>query len=370
MPNSNPNLSCPLAIWLQQAPPSHPSFPAPYRSTYFDTFKLLDQEMNEKVHPFVNQGAMAAAIKRANGEPNTASQRRHDPLWLTDHGPGHISLVMRRASELTSNTHGCILTPYEAYILLAAIHFHDVGNLFGREQHEKNIREIMASSAVAPILAGNPIEKRMIHDVATVHGGYFEGSRDTFDRLKYPRAPRPNEVRIHLLASILRFADELADDCTRTSRFLSELGLIPPECAIYHAFADCLQVVTIDTANHEVRLTFQLDAQTAARKYPKAHGSSFLFEEILARTLKLHREHLYCNRFLRPAVQLDRIQVKIELCENDYLLVFETITYEMQELGYPDGPKALVDICPNLKHLTGTKIKKRFREHATEDKSV
>ena len=40
------------------------------------------------------------------------------------------------------------LSPYEAYLLLMPAHFHDVGNICGRQGHEKRIAEIIAKFGV------------------------------------------------------------------------------------------------------------------------------------------------------------------------------------------------------------------------------
>ena len=52
--------------------------------------------------------------------------------FLTDHGPEHVKTVARRAADLLHYPEPTFpqLTPYEVYLLLLAIHFHDVGNLY------------------------------------------------------------------------------------------------------------------------------------------------------------------------------------------------------------------------------------------------
>ena len=76
---------------------------------YYDRFTRIDNYLNSKIHPNVNVGATAG-----------------DSIWLTDHGPDHIATVIQRAGDLAFTTE-CVLTRYEAYILLIAVHFHDMG---------------------------------------------------------------------------------------------------------------------------------------------------------------------------------------------------------------------------------------------------
>ena len=55
--------------------------------------------------------------------------------FLTDHGPQHIETVISRASDLI-RARSCDLSSYEVFLLLAAIHLHDVGNIHGRTGHQ------------------------------------------------------------------------------------------------------------------------------------------------------------------------------------------------------------------------------------------
>ena len=107
---------------------------------------------------------------------------------------------------------------------------------------------------------------------------------------------------------MLRFADELADDHTRTSRFLINSGLVRKSEA-YHIYADRLRNVTIQPKDRKVSLLFELDAIHATKKYWKGRRKVYLYDEIVERSLKMHREHVYCLRFLQPYVRIDTIDV-------------------------------------------------------------
>ena len=130
-----PNLKSKLARALKAKRKDDDSYPR-HDVDYYERFVKLDDHLNKHVHPSVNQGATAAGQAFANQETTAADQKR--AIWLTDHGPKHIETVIRRASELAFAPDP-VLSPYEVYILLLAIHFHDVGNIFGRERHEQRI---------------------------------------------------------------------------------------------------------------------------------------------------------------------------------------------------------------------------------------
>lgn len=338
------NQQFPLAKFLAKAPCGTDIFPD-LNVDYFDRFCRVDEYLNAEVHPKVNQGATA-----------------HDRLWLTDHGPAHISTVISRASRLIFAPK-CILTPYEAYLLLLAIHFHDVGNVFGRQEHEKRVDTIMWQLDDS-LIGSDSFEKRLITDIAMSHGGKTpEGDFDTIGSLPYKRNPPNNEPRAHLLAAILRFADELADDFTRTSRFEKQNELfVPAGTEIFHDYADRLRRVDIDLQNRLVTLSFELNPTAAHKQYNTPAGPVYLFDEILNRILKMAKEHAYCSRFMHPHVHIDSLNIDVVICNDNYSKVLKTVTYVIREHGYPVYPSHLNELCPELYGLNGEVMSNMVRQ--------
>lgn len=312
---------------------------------YGERFRKLDQYLNEKVHPLVTQGAAAS-----------------DSAWLTDHGPDHIATVICRADELVFKGDTCILTPYECYLLLCAIHFHDTGNMFGRAAHEKKITDIMTQMPEA-LIGEDTAEHRMIRDIAQVHGGYVdsdETNRDTIGALSYPRHFATDTPRLHFLSAILRFADELSDDRTRTSRFIVG-GAILKGSEAYHLYADRLRTVRI-MADKSIALQFELDTQHVLEPCKKRDETIYLVDFIAERLLKLHREHLYCQTFMHPYVFVPHIDVDIKVCRDRYMKVIWESKYRLAPAGYPSWPTCLAEVCPNVGDLNGERLSNIIRE--------
>lgn len=66
-----------------------------------------------------------------------------DPvLFLNDHGPEHINMVIDRANSIVSNFSTDHLSEFEAFILLCAVQIHDIGNILGRAGHERKLNSI------------------------------------------------------------------------------------------------------------------------------------------------------------------------------------------------------------------------------------
>ena len=365
MMTQSPNEDTPLIQFLRKHPKEHPSFPQG-RTDYYRRFQDLDRHLNENVHPVVNQGATA-----------------HGDGWLTDHGIDHITTVIRRAGELAVDGEGesITLTPYEVFLLVSAIHFHDVGNVFGRDQHEKKITDVMRD--LNDSLLGDGLERRMIRDIAMTHGGYADDEqqdKDTIGHLTWEHSTTSNDPRVRFLAAVLRFADELADDYTRTNRFLLESKLIK-RSEIYHMYADRLRRVSVEPKDRKVTLLFELDVEHVTTKYWKGRRKVYLYDEIVARSIKMHRENVYCGRFTQTRMWPNMVDVTISITKDKYMVEVMEINFKLAQQGYPSTPKHLTEAISSFsfdslqendtraEKLDGKELERRITQRLRKDGS-
>jgi hypothetical protein len=315
---------------------------------YLKQFENATQHLRKQVHPEVEKGAAINDVDR--------------DMFLNNHGTDHVEAVINRASEILTAAN-CTLTPYEGYLFLLAAHLHDTGNLFGRAQHEQGCREIM--KRLGTRVGDDELEKKIITDIAAAHGGRTEtGNRDTISSL----LPQPTikllnaDVRVQFLAALLRFADELADDRSRASRFALDAGAIPDASKLYHHYSQSLHSVTI--AEREVKLDFDLSETVATSTYTKGEAQVYLLDEIFHRTVKMHTERMYCMRFMRPFVRLDEIRVNIEVYEvvdGRYGRRREQLAYRLAETGYPGSPaRGIHELCPETDGWSGEVLRNRL----------
>lgn len=299
------------------------------KTNYVARYNALEDFLINDVHPLV---AIGAATK--------------DGIFLNDHGPAHVATVIKRASELLSTGTGT-LSAYEVYILLAAIQLHDIGNILGRSNHESRLPEL--KGRLDGLLGDDSAEKRLLNGIVSAHGGKKNGDQDTIRHLVDAPA-HSHFVNTRFLAGILRFADELADDSQRVSTFTMLNNAIPEPSRIFHKYSASLDSVIVDATGKAIDLHFILTRGGIQEEFTRGNSKIYLIDEILNRTVKMHRERHYCMRFLRPNIQIDSINVKINVfesnCSTDTLC---PIGYRLEDKGYPDLPiNGIYDICPEL----------------------
>lgn len=315
--------------------------------TYSEECKQLACELCKRIYPYVVLGATLADVD-ADGTK----------ICLTDHGERHVYTVLLRALKLLET--GVKLNPYETYILIKAILIHDIGNIYGRKNHEVN--SLKAIKLLRHKLGKDKLEEECITSIAWAHGGT---PKDKISLLVECEKLFNNDVRQRLLAAILKFADELADERERCNDSQMEDEVLPLEAKIYHKYAYCLHSVSIDPDS--IQLNFDLDEDDTKFPYKKEGKDILLIDEIYNRTFKTHLERLYCMRFLRPSIYIDRIKVTIKIRLNklsEYKQPeFHIIKYELGEVGYPEEDSdSIFRICPDLKNSTGEKIKELLEE--------
>lgn len=271
------------------------------RKTHIERYR----ELAKKFAQFpVEMGAMQAAIKEwmdeiqekskdINKNENKEDRDREinklfedDPIiFLNRHDVSHTKKVMDRALELIKCFNRIDFSCYEIYFLLCAIVVHDVGNIYGRAGHEKKLAEILNNQC--DNIIPDAIERRVISRIAGVHGGKIKGSSDTISVLNKTNTVNGFEIKEQLLAAILRFADELADDATRADYDALDNGIIGPASQIYHIYSEKLHTVALQknkvTNAYEVYLAYNIENNATTEKDRDANmGYARLLKEMAA----------------------------------------------------------------------------------------
>lgn len=329
--------------------------------TFQEKYKIIAHNLNEWVHPMVNTGAMF-----------------HELGLLTDHGPGHIRMLIKRISTILE---GCEieLTPFEVYILLLSVHFHDTGNIFGRNKHSWKAIDVMDRFRGMDIFKLDRFIWDDIFEIANAHAGEIKD--DPIGKLNDSLPTSEKEIRRKLLAALLRFCDELAENRTRAARFFLVTDTLPKESRIYHLYAESLESVTPDLRDHTIKMFFkvnydflnpiekleyELDENGKKKldengKPKKIWVTAYLMEEIYLRTLKTHYERIYCSRYFKKDIYFNAVEVDIDIYR-DYKSI-QHINYTLIDGNSLNDTLTLTDfyrICPNIAGLSGENLQKKF----------
>jgi hypothetical protein len=306
---------------------------------YFSQYKQLLNVFRTTYYPKVDAGLAA----------NSGA-----PGLYTAHDSEHFDEVVHHAGELINaesslkgemTSAASELNAYELYILLVAIRVHDVGNLYGREDHEKRCFQILREIGGAAGLDDR--EKKAIANIAQAHGGRTSAqSKDTIGQLEVRLLANSVSYRPRLLAGIVRIADEICENKRRAATVLMQSGKLPKHNEIYHQYAGSLtgnRWIVNDRALHltfeprlsEVEKPWGCEERTDANK--TLVSEAYLLDEIFARLEKMDLERRYCNMFTREIFTIDAIKVTITVVTDDHHDPIQIITVpELSDRGYPE----------------------------------
>lgn len=242
---------------------------------------------------------------------------------LTDHGPDHIRNVLENAYRLVQHDIEILLAGGKSYLsgldlycLCQGILFHDIGNLYGRSKHNLAISEVI-NAEFNQIFERR--ERKLIVKAGRAHTGKgSDGSNDTLKDLDNGENIKGQQVKLRYIASIIRFADELAEGPQRTSRYMLELGVIAEESVIYHRYAEVTELF-IDPCNSRISLTYEIELITDENNKLTDEFKSELIEllnYIYIRIHKLDQERKYATYYCNLLKPINKTIAKIEFTLN------------------------------------------------------
>lgn len=304
---------------------------------YWERYKALLSSLRLHVYPNINAGLSCLS---------------KSPGFYTDHGERHFDEVVRYAGLLLEHTFDkpdSSLKPYELYLLLCAIRVHDAGNIDGREDHNKRAFTILSEYG-GDIQKDTP-EHHLIGGIAEAHGGRtVSNDKDTIGALQAETIVGSVEVRPQLVAAIVRFADEICEHYSRASIHHINQNNLPVESKLFQLYAKSVAGALPDRVNKSFKLRFIFDVALFSSKYAipideKGEKEKYLIDDVLGRIDKLNHERVYCNRFLLPQMQTDRLEIDMEFSKTisvagtDQLDVCDRRSLTIRDKGYPSVPQ-------------------------------
>jgi hypothetical protein len=347
----------------------------PKAENYYEKYCEITKFLRANVYKNIN--AKLAALSEVSG-------------LYTDHGSEHFDWVVKYAGALLGvgtqyeaeakaeliKQGKWVLNAYELYLLLLSIRFHDVGNIFGRENHEQNIRKVIFEHKVVHLLTDG-VESRKVCKLGGAHGGKApNGSKDTIGCLE-DDGTGDGDGLVHAIgfkkiAAITRVADEICENRLRDGELIE--SQIPPHNLIFHKYA--YSIIHNYLKDRVLYIKFEVDVGDLLRVYQvyekdKEKSENILVNEYLPvviqkRLRKAELERRYCNRFLPEVVQIKEINVHIEVVQKDKddhanHNVIEELRFVMKERDYPyDDDNILGDNATSFLDYERLKASKEY----------
>lgn len=224
--------------------------------------------------------------------------------FRTEHGLLHINRILEKLSRflephlpLPEHSSARIIDLENLNLLINAVLWHDVGNLYGRINHEKNIRNTF--DQVKTFLYDSPYQEWILK-IAEAHTGI-----GGIEKIGDSQVPIYNTIIYpQFLSALLRISDEIDEDCRRVEE--RNISLVPKESEAYWRFCLCtksiIPVYRADSLNRytsEIQIKCKLLENDIKSKWGKGSDQVDALKEYISRVDKMNQERIYCNKFLQ-----------------------------------------------------------------------
>jgi len=279
---------------------------------------------------------------------------------LSDHGPRHIEDVLDNAFQLLGDD-GCCgnnsktsLNGAELYFLVLAILLHDTGNIHGRKDHQ---RKLQASYEYARGKTNKlATERRLLFPIIGAHCGKgMSGTSDTIYSLANDDVFKKQRLDSQRVASVLRFADELAEGQQRTSAFMAEHFPYPHDSQVYHDYANVTEI-HIDRDNSRIVVIYDIDVNFGVDDCFDKPRLRTLIEFCEQRAIKLDLERKYNRHYCSLLRPFKKTEIKFHFNEGGRQLKLEG-----------DMPKIVLDDLVLPKPLEGESLFKKTTGMSAEE---
>lgn len=262
---------------------------------------------------------------------------------LTDHGARHVMNVLKNIACLLGEDKRDF-SGIELYCMLLAAIFHDVGNFFCRQEHQRHV-----ASVYDYVRSGgrqNKQEKGIVLKIAEAHCGEApDGTRDTLKSVEEISHMHGQRVRLRKIAALIRFADELAEGPQRTSLLRRTIGGYGPESEIHHKYAEVVEVF-IDRGNGRIAVTFHVDVLSNAGVFDEIRESELrdFLNYIYRRIEKLNQERQYARYYCDFLNPFKKTTVSFNFWQGGIPLDLDLPTVDIEDIVVPgDEGKKFMD---------------------------
>lgn len=248
--------------------------------------------------------------------------------YMNDHSRQHIERVLAHieaileynfpqpSSHIKDIPADRLLTWADTLILLNALVWHDIGNIYGRKGHAEQVRKCL--NDISPYLYDNHL-KQYICQVAEAHSGE-DAIEKVIPSSHAAGSYQGTDIHLQYLAAILRFADEIDEDHRRaTPDEWQNLDLIPGPKRRFWYFSKINSSIQVRSEQWKFGLNFwvyiesHLPQSEFSMKLEHDAGEIPALTEYFRRLFKIDKERIYCNKYIKtfyhPGIRGIRIRI-------------------------------------------------------------
>jgi hypothetical protein len=229
-----------------------------------------------------------------------------------NHGPSHIKRVLEHLDQLVGPNPIKVkaIEPYELFLTMMGVLYHDVGILGGRSRHADRSGDYLFKQESGNTYIFNPRDREILRAAVVSHSS----SKDIEDECRQFQAVEiiaNYRVRPRMIAALVRLADELDEDSRRADPIIERRIDVSDDSKFYWRFSQRILGIQPDrkTLVINVNIDFQPEDVGKVMVVDK-EARSFLFH-FAQKLAKINRERADMIAFLPPELQYGEIKISV-----------------------------------------------------------
>jgi hypothetical protein len=228
-----------------------------------------------------------------------------------DHGPLHIERVLEKLDQLVDgNPPGeHLLRPYELYLTMMSVLYHDIGMLQGRNNHADSSSLLVEEEHNDYLVHSN--DRDIISAIVVSHSSTKDIAEET-SRFSEEELIGDQSVRPRVMAALVRLADELDEDFRRADPLLQSRLDLPAESRFYWEFCQRIRGIQPVKAAHRINIDVKFEEEDAGRTVligGRQRPFLSVFGEKLA---KINRERATVVPFLPESLRYHYVKLSVK----------------------------------------------------------
>lgn len=229
-----------------------------------------------------------------------------------NHGRGHITRVLENLDHLLGpDPLKHLFGPYELFLAMMAILYHDIGLLHERKGHEEISKTLLEGDTNDAYIINN-IDKELIAAAVVSHSSSKDIAHEC-GRFSPEEIIGVHRVRPAVIAALVRLADELDEDYRRADPILQRRLRLPPESDFFWRFCQRVRGVRPNLAAKRIDFNLALEAEDTMTVSPIPGGKVRHFVAFCAEKLaKINAERVKVNAHLPMELQFGGVHVDVK----------------------------------------------------------
>jgi hypothetical protein len=232
-----------------------------------------------------------------------------------NHGRGHIVRVLENLNHLLGSKPLEHLDPYELFLTMMSVLYHDIGLLQTRKGHENLSKSLLEGDRNDAYIV-NSIDKEIIAAAVVSHSSSKDIAKE-ISRFSPEEIVGTHKARPGVVAALVRLADELDEDHRRADAILQQRLLLPSTSRFFWTFCQRIRGIRPNLVSKRIDFNVAFEPEDMATYGAMPNGQVRHFVVFSAEKFaKINDERVKVNRFLPPELQYGGIHIDVKPLRN------------------------------------------------------